>query len=469
MKEKLMTNFGFKVLALCLASLLWIVIINIDDPVDTKVFNNLEVTIYNEDAIKSLDQVYEIVSGANVNVTVKAKKSVLRKMRAEDIQVMADLSEVLPTHAVPIKITCPKYETTDNIELYSNIEVLKISLEDVATEQFKVIADTSSSTLENGYAIGEVKVKPNLIKVSGAKSQIKRISEVRAEVDATGNTESFRKIVVPRVYDANGKLMDTSKMDFSVDELKVSVEILETKTVPITIKAEGNPATGYQFEKADYEPKQIEIAGKSSSLSGVSEIVIKVKITNKIADVEAEVNIEEWLPKGIVLVGNTETVTVKLTIAKQKEKEIGFSVSDIGIKNLDEDLSVEFSRPNDPLTVKVMGDEALISNMTISSVGPYLDMKDMRNGKYILEIQFIDSETLTFISIPKVEVSLKKKDNHSSDNNQNNTGNPSEEATATPSSTVRPTREPTKEPDSTREPSKEDDTEDEENNTTDTP
>lgn len=462
MKEKLMNNFGFKVLALCLASLLWIVIINIDDPVDTKTFNSLEVSVYNEDAIKSLDQVYEIVSGANVNVTVKAKKSVLRRMRAEDIMVMADLSEVLPTHAVPIKLTCPKFETTENIELSSNIEVLKITLEDIATEQFKVIVDTGGSTLENGYAIGEVKVKPNLIKVSGAKSQIKRISEVRAEVDASGNTESFRKVVEPKIYDANGKLMDSTKMDFSTNELKVYVEVLETKTVPITIKTEGNPAAGYQFEQADYEPRQIMIAGKSNDLIGVSEIIIPIDITNKSADVEVEINLEKWLPKGTVLVEGTETVTLRLTIAKQKEKQIIFATSDIGIKNLDEKLSVEFLEPGYPLTVKLMGDVELIGNMTIASIGPFLDLKDKKEGNYTLEIQFIDSETLTFIHVPKVKISLKKKQEIDEGDN------PNQGITPSPEATIKPTKRPTKAPEKTKKPNQEGNN-NEEDNTTDTP
>lgn len=463
-----MNNFGFKILALCLASLLWIAIINIDDPVDTKMFNNIEVIVYNEEAIKSLDQVYEIVSGATVNVKVKAKKSVLHRMKAEDIQVMADLSEVLPTHAVPIKLTCPKFENSENIELSSNIEVLKISLEDIATEQFKVVVDTSSSSIVSGYAIGDIKVKPNLIKVSGPKSQINRISEVRAEIDVSNYTESFSKVVEPRVYDANGKLMDTSKMDFSTDELRVVVEILETKVIPITVKANGTPAVGYQFEYVDYQPKQIEIAGSAENLSKIDELVIEMDINNKSADIEEEVKIENRLPKGIILVGDIETVTIRVNITKQEEKEITFLTSDIGIKNLRENYEIEFIDIDVPLTVKVMGDKEIIENMTIASLGPYLDLKGIKKGEHTLEIQFVESDIVTITSAPVIQINYKRKQNQNNEENNENNNNETVGENENTSPTPLATEKPTSEPVVTKEPNVEDD-EEVDDNTSDTP
>ena len=89
--------------------------------------------------------------------------------------------------------------------------MLTISVEDEQTEQFKVDVKTVG-TLSEGYALGEVKVRPNLIKVSGAKSQVERISEVRVEADVSNATDNFVKYLEPKAYDANGKLMDTANL-----------------------------------------------------------------------------------------------------------------------------------------------------------------------------------------------------------------------------------------------------------------
>ena len=86
-------NLGFKLLAFCIAFLIWVIVINIEDPVEKKIYKDIPVEILNEDTIQSLDQVYEVVSGNTVNITVKAKRSLLKVIRSSDLKATADLSE----------------------------------------------------------------------------------------------------------------------------------------------------------------------------------------------------------------------------------------------------------------------------------------------------------------------------------------------------------------------------------------
>ena len=68
MKEKLTRNIGLKILSIVLAAILWLVITNIDDPIKTKNFYNVPVEILNEDAIASLNQVYDIKEGETIDL-----------------------------------------------------------------------------------------------------------------------------------------------------------------------------------------------------------------------------------------------------------------------------------------------------------------------------------------------------------------------------------------------------------------
>lgn len=410
MKEKMMNNVGIKILALCIAFLLWIIIINIDDPVDTKLFNNIPVEILNEDEIQSLDQVYEVISGGNINVKVKAKRSVLKKLKAADISATADLSERLSdesqTNAVLIKLGCAKY---DNVELSSNIQVLKISLEDIATEQFKVSVDTKGTTPESGYAIGEIRVKPNLIKVSGAQTQIDRISEVRVDLDVTGATEDFTSKLIPKVYDANGKLMDSSRMIFSSEEIKVHVSILETKKVPVHILTTGETVYGYQLLTSEYEPKQIEIAGAPNVLRGINEIEIEVDITGKSSDLETEISLIDYIPEGVVVVGDVQTITVKLTISKQKLQEITFKTSDIELRNLPENITVRFEDLEKEFLVKATSLEGSQEVLNVYALKPYIDCKDLKVGNHTVEISFDVDTSILVTVIPTAKVLVREK------------------------------------------------------------
>ena len=311
LKEKIMNNFALKLLAAIMAFSVWFIINNIDDPVNSKVFRNIQVEIQNEETLASLDKVYEVLSGGTVNVTASAKESVLRKLTASDIVAVADLSNLSLTNAVSIKLTCPKY---DNVTLRSDVDMLRITLEDEATEQFKVDVNTIGN-LPDGYALGEVRVRPNLIKVSGAQSQIERISEVRVEVDVSNVTEGFTKRVQPKAYDANGKLMDSTRMTFSSEDVRVSVYVNETKSVPVQLSTKGKPADGYHLLSAEYEPKEILVTGTTEALENFSVLPISFNLVGLSIDRETEVVLADYLPKGITVVGDVTTVNIKLTIS----------------------------------------------------------------------------------------------------------------------------------------------------------
>ena len=102
MKEKIMNNLSLKILAVVLAAIVWVIVNNVDDPVSRKTFKNIEVELQNEDAISSLDKVYEVKTGGIINVTVSGKQSVLRKINASDIVAVADLSDLSITNATYI-------------------------------------------------------------------------------------------------------------------------------------------------------------------------------------------------------------------------------------------------------------------------------------------------------------------------------------------------------------------------------
>ena len=71
MKEKLTSNIGLKVLSLLLATLLWLGVINSQDPLETVTFTDIPVTIINEDALTAKDKIPEVVEGDKISVVVE--------------------------------------------------------------------------------------------------------------------------------------------------------------------------------------------------------------------------------------------------------------------------------------------------------------------------------------------------------------------------------------------------------------
>ena len=95
MRKRITNNLALKILAFLIAAFLWLVVVNIDDPVDDKTFSNIPVQVTHEEVITDNNNTYQIVDNTQeINVTVTAQRSVLDKIRTEDIVATANMKEL---------------------------------------------------------------------------------------------------------------------------------------------------------------------------------------------------------------------------------------------------------------------------------------------------------------------------------------------------------------------------------------
>ena len=52
MKDKLIDNLGLKVIALLFAVVLWLLVVNINDPIESRTFSNIKVNVLHEEKIR---------------------------------------------------------------------------------------------------------------------------------------------------------------------------------------------------------------------------------------------------------------------------------------------------------------------------------------------------------------------------------------------------------------------------------
>lgn len=422
MKSKWTKNLGLKILSLGLAALIWFIIVNIDNPAITRTFR-LAVEKRNEDVIASQGMCYEVLEGDAVTITVKGKRSVVEELKTSDFSAYADLSKLSRWNAVPIKVELTKNLTEADIPSITlgSVDTLIVSLEEAETKQFKVNV-VKKGTVEEGYTIGELKAKPNIIQVTGAKSQISKIDEVRVEIDVSNASEDFTTSGVPKVYDGDGKEINSSKMTFSSTEIKVVGTLLHTKTIPVDIEIQGNPLHGYRYISTEYEPKSVTIAGDVKALSEVRKIVIPIDISGQYANIETEINLENYLPDGVILGEESLSVMVNIVIEKLQIKDFTFNVNDIQFKDLNNEL--RFSYTNDTTTneliIKIMGREEDLKDLKISDLNPYIDLKGKNKpGNYVIEVQFDAIEGINILNKPTVSIELTAEvGNEPDDENQ---------------------------------------------------
>lgn len=408
-KNIFMNNFLYKLLSLGIAVMIWLIIINVADPVTTRNFSGLEVNIINQSAITSINQVYEVVEGQTVDFTVRGKTSVIKNLSISDFSASADLSKLSPVFAADIVVKCDKAE---NVEIDTKNRMLVVKLEDIATKNMQVTVDTTGD-VSDGYYVDDFEIKPNIITISGGVSKIQRVDSIKVEVDVSGAKRGFSSDAVLVAYDEDGNKLDGSFFTFLyngdvIETVNVGVSIFNTKEIPVKINVKGTPKEGYVYnDEYEFTPEVITVGGPSKKLSDIESVEIPVDITDASEQYETNVVITNYLPDGVKLVSSEDNISVRIQLSPVIRSQVEISSTDITIKNRPDDMEIYFP-DNDMFFLELMGTDEQIKNFTNESVGAYIDLSDIGEGVSYVSVQYENVPEEFIISEPyiiKVNVS----------------------------------------------------------------
>lgn len=410
MKKRLMNNFGLKLLSLGIAVVFWFVIINSQDPVESKVFKNIPVTVLNEEQVLEREKVLEVISGETVDVVVEGRRSVLEQLTDADIKATADLSEVSFMDTVLIKTTVPAHS---NVTVLNNGEnVMKLLFDDYVTKRFSFKVDTVGEPME-GYYVGDALPSPNIIQISGAKTVLDKVKEVALKVDVSGRSVDFTTTAVPVVYDMNGDEIAASKLKMQTESeaVTVNVPILASKEMKLRVTTQGEVAEGYELLQKNiaFQPETVRIAGSKEDLDKLGYYLeLEVDVTGQSGVIEKNIQISSVLDSTLtsLRVVGTQMAAVTVTITPYVERELEIPLSAIGFQNLESGMTAEFTQ-TDAIKVTVKCKTARAPLITVDYLKPYVDLEGLSAGTYSVPLCLELPSKVIWDGAMSVEVAIK--------------------------------------------------------------
>lgn len=321
LQKWIVNNIGFKILALVFAFVLWLVITNTTDPVTTRTITGIPVQIENEQLVLDGSRVYTVESGNTATVVISGNRSVIGNITASDFVATADFAELSITNSVPINVELTgekaRYASSVTITLKTNSMI--INLEDMDSKTMNVEVEFVGQQPDD-MIIEDAASNPAKVTLHAPESVINLASKAVVQInynDVSGDTTLHKDIVI---YDHNGSAIELNS-DTYLESASVDVKITTShiKTVPLYIEAYGTPAEGYELTDITYSKENVSLRGSEEALAAITDIVLPPALLNvqaAKADVAITVNIEDYLPQGVTLYGDTGTVTITATIAQ---------------------------------------------------------------------------------------------------------------------------------------------------------
>lgn len=435
MKKSLTNNIGLKLLAFIFAFMLWLLVVNIDDPVDTKTFDDIPVSIEYTEVVTQDQRSYQVLDGTDtVSVTVSATRSVLEKISAENIVATADMRELYLESQIPIEITIPGYEFETATASPRNVQV---KIEQNKSDTFPITV-TTTGTVRDGYVLGNVQADPERVTVNGPESVIDQISKVVAEVNVSGLSSDSSIDAVLTYYDEDNNEISAEQLanNLGTTGVKVNVTLYHTARIPVTVDtSEVTAADGYSISEVSWTPEEIQLAGEEEVLDALEEIRIPadaIDITSISQRTEKTVDITPYLPEGTRLVDeNGNNILVTARVAREGTKSFDIPVGSITVNNLDDALTVSGYGSGDDLEVHIGGPQEQLNSLELSDLAVSIDLKNCTEaGEYEVPVTITlpsDAPDCTVETSVTVKVTLEKRTTaaDNSDNAEEDTDNES--------------------------------------------
>ena len=419
MKKAILNNWQLKILTLIFAFVFWRGVVELANPITTRTFRDIPITMLNEQLVTDRGKVYQVIDNVTtVSVIIKADTQTLNQIEKEYkttncITATADFEEIELGELVPVKISVTKYDGKI-IEKTPNPVNLKVNIEDSASNKYPIVP-AAIGQMNSKYSLGKMKVRPETVSISGPISIVETITRVEAQVSVAGIEEDA---VIPAellCYDENDLLVDQTLLTLILstnNEPLVEVEVLDTKALPLKLETSGKPKDGYKEVGITAEPTEVVVAARKDVLEDLAYIHIPgsaLDISGESGKVERVIDVSEYMPENVKLYDeNTSAIAITIQIDEIGTKSVDIPVKSIAVYDNPEDMYFEYIDITDVM-VTFSGTQDVLNSLDVSNVQLSMDLKPYKEeGIYNVPLMIKTIPGCELVETITVPIELKK-------------------------------------------------------------
>ena len=371
MKERLSNNTKLKLISLLSAIVLWMYVMAVVDPEETKLFEDIPVSITNLNDLTDKDLVIYPDTEVTTSVYVTGKLSTIQKMSKEDISVYGQINNPIEgKNEIYLKVT-PAQRVT--YEFKNSIAI--VNLEKIITENKKIEVEVTGDIKQD---IDTINLENNNeeVEVSGPRSLVEKVEKIEAILNSNKQTDDFDISLDLKPVDKKGNIV--SGVELKTSSLNAKVTLLKEKTVPIKVNIEGENTENYKLSQ-----DTVYIKGKKE-LVGNIEYISTQPINLSSIPKNTTMDISLIIPNGIT--SNIKSVSATLNISNSLTSEFIYNSNEVKIKNNVNNIDTSNIKIPDTITVNIEYDDT--EEIDKQDITLYIDLsKENSSGKYDIDYE----------------------------------------------------------------------------------
>lgn len=371
MKERLSNNTKLKLISLLSAIVLWMYVMAVVDPEETKLFEDIPVSITNLNDLTDKDLVIYPDTEVTTSVYVTGKLSTIQKINKEDISVYGQINNPIEgKNEIYLKVT-PAQRVT--YEFKNSIAI--VNLEKIITENKKIEVEVTGDIKQD---IDTINLENNNdeVEVSGPRSLVEKVEKIEAILNSNKQTDDFDISLDLKPVDKKGNIV--SGVELKTSSLNAKVTLLKEKTVPIKVNIEGENTENYKLSQ-----DTVYIKGKRELVDKI-EYISTQPINLSSIPKNTTMDISLIIPNGIT--SNIKSVSAMLNISNSLTSEFIYNSNEVKIKNNVNNIDTSNIKIPDTITVNIEYDDT--EKIDKQDITLYIDLsKENSSGKYDIDYE----------------------------------------------------------------------------------
>lgn len=387
-------------LAIVLALMLWIYVMGEKNPVQTRVIDNVKVSIENKDYITKNNLVLVPDQDYTVSITIKGRINDIIKVKSSDIVLEADMTRYLKKGDNDIPVIVKSLPEGISVSK-DDIPNVKVKLDTLST-RFVPISISINGKAKQGYEYLNPTSEPEGVMISGPKTYLDEVEKVIARVNLDGVNKKVTKTIPVEPVGKDNKLV--TNVSIEPKFVDITVDISPAKEVPVVVKTTGTLDDNLLLGKINSKVTNVKVMGSKEELDKIKAIetesfditAIKETITKEVKLI---------IPDGLSVQSDIKSVGVEVEVNKKAQKE--FKVL-LGVKDKKEGFDYKLETTS--ISVKVSTSENVLSKISEKDINAFVDAQKLIEGNNTAQVnvEIEGSPQVSEILPDKVKVEVKK-------------------------------------------------------------
>ena len=390
--KNLLDNKRFTIpFSICVAFILWLIIMINQNPIRQQTFNDISVNVSLENTVvgeTGLGIINDVAS-QKFTVVLSGPNDIVSSLKPEDFILNAEVAEVTAAGTYKLNVVGARNSGKSGYT-FANISpaTVEVTFDFIDTKEYTV----TPKLVGVGAAEGLVAETPiinglenGMITIKGPRTVMDKINSVvaYAEINKTlDSTQTFDANIL--AYDEKGATLDMTNLVLDNPAVKVSVPISKKVTLPVNPSFNNLPS-GLALKNIKYavDHNKVTVVGPPDVISKMTSVTLSPIDFTSVSASSNKFEVSLVLPDGVKLLDNIEVFIVSIDTKGYAEKTL--TVSNIRFTGLAN--SVKAKTGKTIKNVKICGPKADIKKIKASDLYAVIDLTDKTAGEYTVDIQ----------------------------------------------------------------------------------